>query len=50
MRTVCSKDGWSPNPADLNCTVGTHAVVVVVVDDLVACYVALICYMCMTGI
>ena len=22
MRTVCTVSGWSPNPADLNCTVG----------------------------
>ena len=22
MRAVCTEDGWSPNPADLNCTVG----------------------------
>ena len=20
MRTVCTESGWSPNPADLNCT------------------------------
>jgi len=20
MRAVCTRDGWSPNPADLNCT------------------------------
>ena len=23
MRAVCTRDGWSPNPADLNCTEGT---------------------------
>ena len=22
MRAVCTENGWSPNPADLNCTVG----------------------------
>ena len=22
MRAVCTRNGWSPNPADLNCTVG----------------------------
>ena len=22
MRAVCTGNGWSPNPADLNCTVG----------------------------
>ena len=22
MRTVCSRNGWSPNPADLNCNIG----------------------------
>ena len=22
MRTVCTRNGWSPNPADLNCTEG----------------------------
>ena len=22
MRTVCTENGWSPNPVDLNCTVG----------------------------
>ena len=22
MRTVCYENGWSPNPADLTCTVG----------------------------
>ena len=22
MRTVCTRNGWSPNPADLGCTVG----------------------------
>ena len=22
MRTVCTRNGWSPNPADLRCTVG----------------------------
>ena len=23
MRAVCTGNGWSPNPVDLNCTVGT---------------------------
>ena len=23
MRAVCTVNGWSPNPADLSCTVGT---------------------------
>jgi len=22
MRAVCTENGWSPNPADLNCSVG----------------------------
>ena len=22
MKSVCTENGWSPNPADLNCTVG----------------------------
>ena len=22
MRSVCTENGWNPNPADLNCTVG----------------------------
>ena len=22
MRAVCTRNGWSPNPADLNCAVG----------------------------
>ena len=22
MRAVCTRNGWSPNPADLNCSVG----------------------------
>ena len=22
MRTVCTRNGWTPNPADLNCSVG----------------------------
>jgi len=28
MRTVCTRNGWSPNPAHLSCTVGTYPVVV----------------------
>ena len=27
MRAVCTGNGWSPNPADLSCTVGTWSVV-----------------------
>jgi len=24
MRSVCTRNGWSPNPADLSCTIGTY--------------------------
>ena len=27
MRAVCTGNGWSPNPADLSCTVGMQSVV-----------------------
>ena len=33
MRSVCTRNGWSPNPADLNCTAGmymSHGTLVVV--------------------
>ena len=27
MRAVCTRNGWSPNPADLCCAVGVYAIV-----------------------
>ena len=27
MRAVCTGNGWSPNPADLSCSVGMQSVV-----------------------
>ena len=27
MRAVCTRNGWSPNPADLHCTVGMYTLV-----------------------
>ena len=27
MRAVCTGNGWSPNPADLNCTIGMLLVI-----------------------
>ena len=26
MRAVCTRNGWSPNPTDLSCSVGTYVV------------------------
>ena len=26
MRTMCTENGWSPNPADLNCFSGTYMI------------------------